>query len=774
MDWMPTSLESAFQLLFKYRPAVFAQGELVFGVAGPLALGLAAAAVALGATLLTYRRVGAHSTARDRVVLAALRGAALLVVLVCLFRPMLLLSTPVPQRNFVGVLVDDSRSMQIADGGEDVRADVVRAALGSGDSSLLAALRERFQVRLFRFGSTLQRIDAAATLGFDAAETRVGDAIAHARQELDAVPLSALVVLSDGADNASRAVGAELLSLRARSVPVFTVGIGAERFERDAEIERVELPRQVLVGTSFIASVVIRQRGFARDRVPLVVEDDGRVIAREEIELPPDGASVPIRIPVTARTAGPRQLRFHIPLQSNEQVTQNNERRALLDVRHRREKILYVEGEPRHEVRFVREAVEADSNLQLVVLQRTAENKYLRLNVDGPTEVAGGFPTTRAELFRYRAVVLGSIEASAFTQDQLRMLADFVNVRGGGILFLGGRSAFGEGGYAGTPLADVLPVYVEGDAVADSLTPFAELAVRVTAAGAGHPVTQHATPRASRRRERGDSSPIVRVPVTSVNRVSRLKPGALTLLEGTSGRYRQPVLAYQRYGRGLSVALPIQDSWLWQMHVDVPVGDAAFRTLWRQLLRWITSDTPDQLKVGTSVDRVRPGASVTIRAEVADSSYVRKNDAHVVARVYAPSGAVREVPLEWVVDRDGEYQASYASEELGVHTVRVLAAGNRPGERGLEDSTFVAVADLGAEFYGAEMHRSLLQRIADETGGRFYTPGTMQLLPEDIALNKRGVTVMNQMDLWDMPAVLVLLVALLGGEWAYRRQRGLA
>jgi uncharacterized membrane protein len=769
---MPSSLENAFQLLFKYRPAVFAEGELAFGVAGPLAVGLAVAAIALGAAVLTYGRVGAHSTARDRMVLAALRVATLLVVVVCLFRPMLLLSAPVPQRNFVGVLVDDSRSMQIADGGSVARADVVRAALGTGDSSLIAALRERFQVRLFRFGSALERIEEVNALGFNAAETKVGDAIAGARQELDAVPLSGLVVLSDGADNASQAVAGELLSLRARSVPVFTVGIGAPRFQHDVEIERVELPRQVLEGTSFVANVLVRQRGYGKDRVPLVVEDDGKVIAREEIELPPDGASAPVRLAVTVRNAGARTLRFHIPAQANEQVSQNNERRALIDVRYRREKILYVEGEPRYEVRFIRDAVAADSNLQLVLLQRTAENKYLRLNVDGPTELAAGFPATRAELFRYRAVVLGSIEASAFTPDQLRMLADFVSVRGGGMLFLGGRSAFSEGGYAGTPLADILPMFVEGDAVPDSLTPFHELNVRVTPAGLSHPVTQHAAP--PRRGMKADSSVIIKVPVTSVNKVTRLKPGAITLLEGSQGRHRQPVLVYQRYGRGLSVALPIQDSFLWHMHADVPLDDPAHRTLWRQLLRWITSDTPDQLKVATSVDRFRPGGTVSIRAEIGDSNYVRRNDARPIARVYSPSGVVRELPLEWVVDRDGEYQATYTSEEPGIHTVRVVASGNRPSDRALEDSTFVAVADLGAEFYGAEMRRPLLQRIADETGGKFYTPATMKTLPEDISMTKRGVTVMNQMDLWDMPVILVLLVLLLGSEWAFRRHRGLA
>lgn len=779
-----SSFESAFQLLFKYRPAVFAEGDLAFGVAGPIAIALIAVAGAGAVAIVTYGRVTAMSSARDRIVLRVLRTAVLLLVMFCLFRPMLLLSAPVPQKNFVGILIDDSRSMQIAERGNATRADVVRAVLAKSDSALVEKLREKFQVRLFRFGSALQRFEDPSVLTFNAPETRVGDAISYARQELEAVPLSGLVVLSDGADNASAAVGDELLSLRARSVPVFTVGIGAERFEKDIEIERVELPRQVLQGTSFMATVLLRQRGTGSGRVPLVVEDEGRVIARQEVDLPPDGSSAPVRVAVTVTQPGARSLRFSVPIQTGEEVIQNNERGALLDVRKRREKVLYIEGEPRYEVRFVREAVEADSNLQLVLLQRTAENKFLRLNVDGPNELAAGFPTSRAELFKYRAIVMGSIEASAFSQDQLRMLADFVSVRGGGMLFLGGRSAFGEGGYAGTPVADVLPFYVAGDAVADSLVPFAELTVRVTPAGAMHPVTQHAAARAGAK----SATPITTVVVSSVNKVTRLKPGAVSLLEGVAGRQRQPVLVFQRYGRGLAVALPIQDSFLWYMSAEIPVEDVAFKTLWRQLLRWITSDTPDLLRVSTSENRVRPGGGVTIRAEVVDSGFVRRNDSRLVAHVRAPSGAVRDVPLEWLVDRDGEYQAAYASDEVGVHTVRVTAGSNasaaaaaaapKPGapkpDAPLEDSTFLAVADLNAEFFGAEMRRPLLQRIADETGGRFYTPATMKTLPEDIAMTKRGVTVINQMDLWDMPIVLVLLVGLLSGEWAYRRRRGLA
>jgi hypothetical protein len=72
------------------------------------------------------------------------------------------------------------------------------------------------------------------------------------------------------------------------------------------------------------------------------------------------------------------------------------------------------------------------------------------------------------------------------------------------------------------------------------------------------------------------------------------------------------------------------------------------------------------------------------------------------------------------------------------------------------------------------MRAPLLKRIATETGGRFYTPETASTLAEDVAMSKRGVTVVNQMDLWDMPATFLLLVVLVSAEWAYRKSRGLA
>src|SRR5204863_10213111 len=135
---------------------------------------------------------------------------------------------------------------------------------------------------------------------------------------------------------------------------------------------------------------------------------------------------------------------------------------------------------------FLRRAVEDDKNLQIVSLDRTAENKYYRQGVSNADELIGGFPKTREELFQYRALVLGSVEAASFSPDQLRMIADFVSKRGGGLLMLGGRRAFAEGGWAGTPVGEVLPVVLENA----NTKYFSWISAKPTRAGATFPVTQ--------------------------------------------------------------------------------------------------------------------------------------------------------------------------------------------------------------------------------------------------------------------------------------------
>lgn len=761
-------MDRVFELLLKYRPIVFEQGDFAFLAPWSVRGALVVAAVVGAAAVATYTLASGRTRRAERGVMAGLRVALLGVLLFCLLQPALVISTVAPQQNFVGILVDDSRSMRLADAGGEPRSAFVTQAFTPGESRLLEELAQRFTLRFFRFSSTTARMESPSELTWDGTSTDLTGALDAARQELSGVPLAGLVLVTDGADTGGRPLAPALVPLQAAGIPVFTVGLGEEAISPDIELGRVELPRAILDGTTLLVDVVVTQSGMGRRTVPLFVEDETRLLAEEQVELGPDGEPVVARVAFQLEAPGPHRVRFRIPVQEGERVAENNAREAHIEVRGDREKILYFEGEPRFEVKFLRRAVSEDANLQLVVLQRTAESKFLRLEVDDADELAGGFPRSREELFRYRALVLGSVEASFFSQDQLQMIADFVSQRGGGLLMLGGRAAFAEGGWTGTAVEEVLPVALDAPASGRDGN-LAEVKAHLTPAGAAHAALRLGSD-AAQSAARWDSLPAL----TVVNSVTRLRPGATALLtggsEGPAGG--QVVLAHQRYGRGRALAFTPQDSWLWQMHADVPLENESHETFWRQVLRWLLDGTPTHVAAGLEREQVETGQAVRLTATVRDSTFLEVNDARVVARVLGPTGLLPDEPLSWTVERDGEYTAQLRAGEEGEYEIEVVAT--RDGMTLGTDTTYLRIAPSDEEYFGSGRRTALLARIAQETGGRAYTPRTVATLPDDITVTGAGVTLVEERDLWDMPVLFLIMLALMGAEWALRRSRGLA
>ena len=757
--------DAIFRFFFELSPVVFSQGEYRFA---PTTGSYAAAVLAgVGVALTLYAYRSGRGRKRDRIALVAIRVAILAIILVCLFRPLLVVRAASPQQNFLGVLLDDSRSMQIADVDGQPRANYVKQEFGANTRGLLQALSNRFTVRTFRFSNAATRTMQESDLTFSGSQSRLGAALSAVRQELAGLPVAGLVMVSDGADTADAALGEALLALKAETLPVFTVGVGEETLSKDIQVGRVATPRTALKGTTLMVDVVLSQSGFDGQKVTLDVEDEGTLVSTQEITLPDAGtpASIPVRF--TVNEAGPRVLRFRVSPQQGELVTENNAREALIDVRDRKEKILYFEGEPRFEYKFIRRAIPEGDNVVVTSLIRTADNKYLRQGVDGPDELVAGFPKTREELFAYRALIIGSLEAAALTGDQLRMIAEFVDRRGGGLLMLGGPRAFAEGGYVGTAVADVLPVVLDRGNVQPKGT-VSRMNAKPTRAGLATAVTQLAATEAAST-EKWSTLPVI----TTVNRISAVKPGATVLLTGTDeSRAERPLLVYQRYGRGKSFAFLPQDSWMWQMHHTMAVDDLTHENFWRQLLRWLVDGVPDQVEPSFTSERVEPGEAAHLVANVVDPSFVELNDASVMVTVTGPGGSVVDVPLSWDGEHPGEYSAAIPTKAPGWYEARLEAT--RAGKSVGSAVTHFRAAPGDAEYFDATMHAGTLRRIAEETGGRFYEADNTASLVDDLRYTGRGVTTVEEHDLWHMPIVLMLLVGLLCAEWGYRRAVGYA
>ena len=453
-----------FQLFFKYPIPVFTKGKFILLGAWSgwvLLLLIVAGAVGLGLLIRGHLPGAAPRLKTWRAaVVWGLQVSLLALVLLLLWQPAMTIQELKSQQNLIAVLVDDSRSMAIADSGSDGLTTREAAAMTDLEGGVLAGLEKKFQVRVYRLDSKLERVAKVGELTPAGAATHLGAGLRRVAAETADLPLGAVVLLSDGSENAGGIDSETIGALRNRRIPVHTIGLGKERIENDVEMGEVTLASHAMAQSRMTATVSFSQRGYAGGKTTLAVKDGGSVLASREVTLAKDGVVQSETIFFNAGAAGVRSLAFSLSQQPNEANPANNAVNRLVNVSGDKRRILYVEGEPRWEYKFIRRSAEDDPEVQVVSMLRTTENKIYRQGISDPKELADGFPTRAEDLFGYQAIILGSVEAGYFTPTQQELLREFVDRRGGGLLFLGGRFSLSEGGWPASSLADLLPTFL--------------------------------------------------------------------------------------------------------------------------------------------------------------------------------------------------------------------------------------------------------------------------------------------------------------------------
>src|SRR5437667_3304729 len=533
-----------FEFFFKYKPIIYQKGHLAFQLLGARWLFLLVIALAAVGAYYAY-----HNIARDKysIGLVLLRAITFTVLAFIFLRPVLNISTVLPQESYLAVVIDNSESMKIKDDGQISRAEQLQKQLET--TNFIKRLSDKFKVRIYKVDRDAERIERPDQLTYTGKRTRLEAATDLLHQELGTVPLSGVVLITDGVDNASKQWTESLSKLESRHSPFYTVGVGSENITRDAEIMNVAAPRTTLKESTATVDVSYRSHGFRGRKATLYVRENGVLLKSEQVTLPADGEIAESSLDLPVKNEGTRLFSFSLQA-PEDRIPENNNRDALLEVKNDHPQILYIEGEPRWEFKFLRRAMQDDPNIRLVTLLRSSQNKFYRQGIDKEEMLAEGFPTKREELFGYKGLIFGSIESTFCTQEQLKMVVDFVSNRGGGFLMMGGRNSFSGGRYENSPLADILPVQL----LAGDRTPvIGKLKMAVTDYGRTHPLMR-LSPDANSTTKQWSELP----PLNDFNKTLDAKIGAIVLARGQaeikSGA--DPILlAYQRYGRGRAMAL---------------------------------------------------------------------------------------------------------------------------------------------------------------------------------------------------------------------------
>jgi uncharacterized membrane protein len=727
---------------------------------------------------LTYQKTTRVLSRPWKILFIGLRSSVLVIILFCLLRPVINTLQISPQETYLGVLIDDSQSMSIEDMQDgQSRQSAVQEKLF--ENELLERLSDSFQIRIFRFDKETQRIAGIEDLAEEGTTSSLQQALDYVDDQLNGLPLGGLVVVSDGADNSDSDPLIKAREFGARQIPVFTLGVGQEDIPQDIGIVDVSAAKTVLEGSVFSVQVGVNHQGYEGQEIELSIMDGDTQVVSDTVILGAEGVTRRYDLELTPERPELIVYDLQVELQTGEIIEKNNSYSFLVDNTEKEPlDVLYIEGHPRNEYKFIRRAVAGDNSLRMATYLQTGPEKYYRQGIESATELSSGFPKDREALYQYEAIILGDIGTDFFNADQLQMIEDFVAERGGGLLM----SGMVDEEFIGTPIADILPISL----VEESFLPNH---LRGGIRRGEHPTGELYYPRLT---NNGEFSPLLRLSADDAENqrlwrqlpelqgvyvTGRVKPGATVLLEHPLLQYQNqalPVLVSQRYGSGRSMSITTASSWRWQMML--PSADESHETLWRQLIRWLAVSAPERISIEFDREFYNVGDEVNVKATVLNDEYEADNDATLWMQTANPLAEFIDSPMEWDIEEEGVYRASFAVEEEGIYSLLVdvaSAAGEASSSSSEKRAAFVVTPSL-REYTNAELDRGLLERIAAASGGSYFNLQDADALIDAIEFTPNAYSKEVQIDLWDRPWLLALLILLLCVDWVARRMKGLS
>ncbi len=755
-------------------------------------LGLAAAA----AVVLLYLAEVGRVAAWRRSVLAAIRAVTLGVVLFLALRPTLATETTRQQPRAVAVLADDSQSMTAADPRPGVldrwraaiafdkvppdrklpqiptsadlpadtplkptRLEVLKAVLTNPRLKLLDRLAAVGPLRPEAVGAGRspkdpRSADWVATLTGTEPRSALADALAElARRDVADRP-AAVVLLTDGRDTGSRlTLAAAAEECRRAELPVHVVCVGAAGGGR-VEILDVSVPETLFVADTAAVGVRFAGRGLTGP-AELVATLNGREVARAAVELGDAARRETLTFAPAAADAQPGRLPLTITVRAL--AVEGTEDTATKPVRvsDRKLKVLVVDSVPRWDFKFLQRLLLRDRRVEATFYLTDADRRVL-----AAAPFVGRFPPDRAALFAYDLVILGDVPASALTPDQQRHVRDYV-VEGGGLIVAAGRQ-HNPRSFAGTPLAEVLPVELDGK-------PDGDEAYRPTPTPAG------------------GRSPVLSLADTPAETVvawatlpelywaapvGKLKPAAEALLvhpgRKTADGKPLPVLAGHYYGKGSVLFVGFEEAWRWRLNA----ADKYFGRLWGQLvyaagapralgtkLAQLALDPsePQLGQVGRVYARLFTADLLPLAAEAVEAKLTRLDGPpEPTAVVFRPTPG-----------QPGEFVATLPFNRVGRFALS-LDAGPEPV--GLD---YRVGLPPDHELTSGGPAEDELRKLAEVSGGGFYREEDVATLPDRVTPASVPVTLREEVLLWNRWAFL-LVFGLLAVEWVARRVSSLS
>ena len=790
----------------------------------------------LAATILVYRLERGTAGRGYKWFLRALRVLVIAVALIILFEPIRSTEWREVREATTVLLLDDSQSMTLRDiyeeegakmpeelgkalnwSEEDVRTktrkELVLRALEAArhGGTVLERLLDKNRLRVYTFSGETPRLIAdvdkkAREIRFvdekegvtaykrrlsdyytcKGEETRLIDSLNAVLNDMRGQKVAAVIVVSDGQDTAHTVLPEYVTeAAKRRRIPIHTVGVGTARRPKDIQLVALDARDAILKGDQTSFSVKIKSEGFEQRDVDLILEFGGEEVVRKRVRLRGKGAVQVETLYYTPNEPGDYQVVLKIPVQKGEQFERNNSLLKKVVVVDKKIRVLYMEGAPRWEYRYLKNALIRDPTMEVHCILQEADDGF-RQESSPHIDPIGRFPETRDELMKYHVIIIGDANPHhikhGFKPEQLEMIKQFVDL-GGGFIMIAGEN-YSPGRYANTPVEEILPVIPERLGATGTWqlagTYNRVFHLRLTPEG------------------KSDQSKIMRLlddPEKNIefwednnrneedslpglfwySRVERAKRTAIVLAVHPTERdakgKERPVIVLGRYGRGTTLFVGVDETWRWRFGV----GDIYFYRFWSQAIRYLA--LPALLGKGkrytlhTDRENYNVGQTVTVSAYILDRDFKPLNEPEQVATIRLPDGKPIQLRMKLDPKNPGNYAATFETRNLGLHDVWLGGPEVDPKTFALSHFT-VEMPSL--ETKNPQINEKLLKALAEGTDGAYVPLHRIHEIPKKVEGIEEVVAAdVREEPLWDKWWILLLFVGLITVEWVARRLRRL-
>ncbi|HEX4086388.1 MAG TPA: glutamine amidotransferase [Chthoniobacteraceae bacterium] len=706
-------------------------------------------AAALVALISLWRYIG---WAWGSLTVAAPRLAFLALLGWCLFLPAERQRESEQRRPRFVVIADTSASMSLSPkAGIPSRWSVVQQILQQGWTSILPA---KAQVDVFTFDNTVDTLPGLHALAAAKPKgdgTRLRDCLQQIIARYNGQPLTGILLLTDGND--TREMGSDWAA-GPWPAPIYTVRLEPpDSWEviPEVRIVRVDTPRRVVAGWQSELTAVISANGTRGQPLNVQLYQNDKLLQESPLQIPAEGGSREVKFQLDHPAIGTFTYKIKVPPLPRQANTTDNEYSVAVDVTDTKNRILYVEGEPRFEFKFLKRALERSKEVTPIILMQGPDGNLVSVGHAGTVSLT----MSHDQLAQFKIAILGNLNAAALGDERARSLVKFVD-EGGSLILLGGDAAWSAQGFAATPLKQLLPVQRDWN------TPVreGEFKATLTREGEAHPALQSLVKKWTHP-----------MPVLSIYPGSRPTAGATTVFTADNN----PLVVTQRFGQGKVAAILSNSLWRWQLE---PGQQDEYLSFWDGLLQWLMPQASNldafTLDLSADAEQLFMGDTLQLTAR-AGGSRAATESVPVNVEIQTPDG--RKVPYAMQASAgNGQaapiYTANYRADASGMCTA--VATATVDGRRVESPAFSFYVKPFTPETSPRPQDVALLEQLSRVSGGQFCDPGQLDQVLSNLGIKSSEQERVTYSTRWNTSYILAALMLLLTTEWTLRKVRNLA